>query len=117
MIKETRRNNIGYLIRTVGSQSAVAKKLDSPKLTQQRLSEIHTRRKSMKDYEAREIERKLAIPKNWLDHEGWLKATGPSLRLCKWYAQLGSDEKLLFNDVVQFVLDRCQQSGPPPAKI
>jgi hypothetical protein len=59
----------------------------------------------MRDHEAREIEEKMGIPKNWLDHDGWLKA---SSRLRKGYALLSPAEKLLFDDTVQFVLDHRQ---------
>jgi hypothetical protein len=107
-IREARQGNIEYLIKVEGSQSLLAEKLDSTALTQQRLSVLQRGTQSMRDYEAREIEEKMSIPRNLLDHDGWLRA---SAKLRKRYALLSPADKLLLDDTVQFVLDQCMQSN------
>jgi hypothetical protein len=101
-VNEARRGNIDYLIKLNGSQSALAEKLGSPVLNQQRLSEIQAKGLPLCSHEAREIEEILGIPKNWLDHNGWL---GASSHLRQGYAQLSPAERVLFDETVQFVLD------------
>src|ERR1700709_1446341 len=101
--KDARRNNLNYLIQVVaGSQSALARQLESRVLTQQRLSELQCGRHFMRNDEAREIENKLGIPKKGLDQDGWVHAGQSYLPR---YAQLSPGDKLLLDEIMQFVLD------------
>ena len=100
---QARKNNLIYLIQTHGSQTELAKKLNSKSLTQQILSAIQRGKRALHSYEAREIEQKLGIPTGWMDHESWLKKGWRHLNT---YRKLDASTKLIVDGVNKFVLSQ-----------
>lgn len=105
-LNQARRDNLSFLIQIHGSQTALANKLNSERLTQQVLSAIQRGARALHSYEAREIEQTLGIPALWMDHDLWVKK---GWRYCKTYCHLDSATRLIVDEVAQFVLNQSNQ--------
>jgi len=62
-----RRKQLAILVETYGTQSALARTLSHKSLTQPIISSILRRKRPLAEYEARDIELKLGIPKGSMD--------------------------------------------------
>lgn len=95
-----RRENLTYLVDFIGTQTELAKTLKSKTLSQQILSSIERGKRPMHDFEAREIEQKLSIPRGWMDLPPW---TSKGWELLRKYRALNDDEKRLFDELAEYL--------------
>jgi hypothetical protein len=102
-----RRSNVIFLINIHGSQTKLARALTPTNLTQQILSRIcsnkMSKRRFLKEDEARYIERTLCIPAGWMDRENWV---GAGWKLIGQYRKLGVEERAIASSLSTFVLER-----------
>ena len=94
-----RRENLGYLVANHGSQSALADALVSSGLTQPMISTILRRQRPLWTKEAREVEKQLGIPADWLDRH-CLRETWKYVRK---FRELQPETRILVNEILAFV--------------
>ncbi|MFB2816168.1 hypothetical protein ACE014_20215 [Shewanella xiamenensis] len=95
-----RRENLHSVVKILGSQTEVAKKLNHEVLTQQILSSIILGKRPMHEHEARTFERLIGIPAYWMDEpllikKGW--------SLIREYQLLDDNGKNLINRFSDFL--------------
>lgn len=95
-----RRENLHSVVKILGSQTEVAKKLNHEVLTQPILSSIIRAKRPMHDHEARTFERQIGIPAYWMD-EKFLIKNGWSL--IREYQRLDDNGKNLINRFSDFL--------------
>jgi hypothetical protein len=100
---KTRRDSTDFLIKAYRSQTALAAELGSSTLSQPILSAIQRGKRPLHQHEAREIERRLGIPFDWMDQPGWVKA---GWSICKRYRALAPEDQELLVEAVKFALGR-----------
>lgn len=108
-----RRSNVTSLIKKYGSQTELAHALTPSNLTQQILSRIcsgkKSRRRFLKEDEARYIERTLGIPAGWMDRENWV---GDGWKLIVQYKKLGVEERAVASSLSNFTMERLNAETP-----
>ena len=100
--KDVRHENLCLLVkRTPRGQTGLIEKLgECCKISQQKISDIKSGKRYLRDYEARDIEQRLEIPKGWLDRKDSLK-TG--FKAIQWYRTLDNQGKQNFSSLVSLI--------------
>ena len=101
----SRRTALDFLVIKYGTQTELALKLNHKVLTQQIISSIQNKKRTLRPHEARDIEKTLGIPKGWMDKDDWVSS---GWSLIKDYRNLDDNEKEIVNRIVNFVIEKSE---------
>lgn len=104
-LRSIRRENISYLINLHGTQTRLAEILAHETLTQPIISSILRGKRPLRESEARYIEQKVGIPKNWIDKYP-LRA---AWRLLIRFRRMSEGDRETVNEILSFI--EVQKAG------